>query len=422
MGRRAARILLVSVVVLSAAACSSSDDTAQPASTHRDAAAADRGGVPEGYPLDHDVVAPLVITDVGQDPIPVTGTDGKVHEVYELEVLNTAPRPAMITRIDTLAGGADGAVVATIEAEEVRARSILVASYSSAPFTEIPVGRTAVVLLDDVFDTSTDVPATSTHRIQASFGAAPSEDLQAVGARYPDSVSQIGGIVHASKQTPVIIGPPLAGDGWVATNGCCGNTSHRGAVMAVGGRLNASERFAIDFVRLDPAVDGVVTFHGDGSRNEDYLAYGVPLLAVADGTVVSVLSDVPDSTPQIAPTDLSFEQLGGNYVIIDIGDGNFVYYAHMIPGSATVKVGDTVTRGQVIGKLGNSGNSSEAHLHLHVTRAPLPLSADNVPYEFDRFTYVGALADDDSVRAGPDAGERTDQLPLDGSVMDFPSS
>lgn len=190
--------------------------------------------------------------------------------------------------------------------------------------------------------------------------------------------------------------------------------------MAVGGRLNDSERFAIDFVRVDTSANGVVTFHGDGSRDEDYLAYGAPLLAVADGTVASVLSDAPDSTPQHAPTDLSFEQLGGNHVILDIGGGNFVYYAHMIPGSATVKVGDKVERGQVIGKLGNSGNSSEAHLHLHVTRAPLPLSADNVPYVFDRFTYVGALSDA-GVEATPGAGERTRQLPLDGSVVDFRS-
>jgi hypothetical protein len=411
-------MLLVACFVVLCAACTSSEKAARPVSTSATSVADDRGGVPEGYALDHDVVAPLVITAVGDDPIPVTGTDGKVHEVYELEILNVAPRPATITRIDTLAEGADGPVVATIGQDEVRARSILVAAYETSPFTEIPVGRTAVVLLDDVFATRDDVPARSNHRVQARFGAAPSTDLQAVAARYPDSVSQIGGVVHASNQAPVIIGPPVTGGGWVATNGCCGNSSHRGAMMAVGGRLNASERFAIDFVRLDTTADGVVTFHGDGSRNEDYLAYGAPLLAVADGTVVSVLSDVPDSTPQHAPTDLAFEQLGGNHVILDIGDGNYVYYAHMIPGSATVKVGDTVTRGQVIGKLGNSGNSSEAHLHLQVTRAPLPLSADNVPYEFDRFTYVGALSDD-GVKAGPDAGERTDQLPLDGSVIDF---
>lgn len=421
MRRRFGWILLVAcLVVAGATACSSSDDqSASSAPTSTAARAADRGGVPEGYPLDRDVVAPLVVSTLGDDPIPVTGTDGKVHVVYELQVLNAAPRPATITRIDTLAGGPDGPVVATIGQDEVKDRSLLVAAYG-APFTEIPVGRTAVVLLDDVFAARDDVPATSNHRVEATFGAAPSAELEPVAARYPDSVTQTGGVVHPSNRSPVVLGPPVAGDGWVATNGCCGNTSHRGAVVSASGRLNATERFAIDFLRLDTAADGVVTFRGDGTKNDDYLAYGAPLLAVADGTVVSVQSDVPDSTPQHVPTDLAIEQLGGNHVILDIGGGNHVYYAHMVPGSATVKVGDTVQRGQVIGKLGNSGNSSEAHLHLHVTRAPLPLAGDNVPYEFDRFTFVGTLSDD-AVEPGPRAGERKDELPLDGSVIDFPS-
>ena len=64
-----------------------------------------RGGVPPGYPLDVDVVAPLVITTISPDPIPVTGTDGKVHVAYELSVLNSGPRPATITKIETLADG-----------------------------------------------------------------------------------------------------------------------------------------------------------------------------------------------------------------------------------------------------------------------------------------------------------------------------
>jgi murein DD-endopeptidase MepM/ murein hydrolase activator NlpD len=61
----------------------------------------------------------------------------------------------------------------------------------------------------------------------------------------------------------------------------------------------------------------------------------------------------------------------------------------MITGSASVKVGDKVTRGQIIGRLGNSGNTSEAHLHFHVSSGPVPLCSDNVPYEIDRFALAG---------------------------------
>lgn len=93
----------------------------------------------------------------------------------------------------------------------------------------------------------------------------------------------------------------------------------------------------------------------------------------------------------------------------------------MIPGSASVKVGDEVTRGQVIGRPGNSGNTTEAHLHFHVARGPVPLSSDNVPYEIDRFTFVGSI-DGVHVVLDPKASQRTKQLPLDGSVVSFPAA
>lgn len=415
IGRRLSRTALAVASLVLLAALSSSALTGSASTT---SASDDRGGVPPGYPLNLDVVAPLIITTVVPDPIPVTGTDGRVHVVYELKVLNDSARPATITKIDTLADGPDGAVVATLGREETQARSLLIANFESTPTTEIPVGRTGVVLLDDVFPNRSDVPTGLTHRIDASFGAAESAKLDALAARYPDTVSQIGGAVQVSDQTPVIIGPPLSGRGWDAGNGCCGLTSHRGAMAAVGGRLNGSERFAIDWVRFDLADDPLRTFHGDSSKNQDYLAYDADILAVADGTVDSVVSDMADEPPQQAP-ELEIDELGGNHIILDIGSGNHAFYAHLIPGSPKVRVGDHVTRGQVIGKLGNSGNTTEPHLHFHVSRAPLPLSGDNVPYVIDRFSFVGSLSATSRLVAGPDAGARTMQMPLNNNIIDF---
>jgi hypothetical protein len=107
----------------------------------------------------------------------------------------------------------------------------------------------------------------------------------------------------AAMGSPVVIGSPLAGDDWVALNGCCGVTSHRGAVMGVGGRLNGSERYTIDWVRLDPTKDPATTFTGDGKRNEDYLAFDAQLLAVADGTVTTVVSNLNEAVPQVITAD-----------------------------------------------------------------------------------------------------------------------
>jgi len=408
--RRSPAVLLACAALLAACSSSSSNPTPTPV-------ADSRGGVPPGYPLNVDVVAPLVITTIGPDPIPVTGTDGKVHVAYELSVLNSGPRPATITKVETLADGPAGATVATVGQQETVERTILIPNLSPNPVTDLPAGRTAVLVLDDAYDTRAKIPADVTHRLTATLGTALPE-YEPVSARYPDSVTQIGGAVRTSTASPVVIGPPLAGDDWVAGNACCVVSPHRGAVMGVGGRLNGSERFAIDWLRIDPAKSPTSSHTGDGTRNEDYLAYDAPLLAVADGTVTAVVSDNKEATPQVITPDQSFEELGGNYVIIDIGDGNFAFYAHMLPGSASVKVGDKVTRGQVIGRLGNSGNTTEAHLHFHVMRAPVPLSADNVPFEIDRFIFAGSL---DGERFAPEAkpSERTNQLPLAWDVINF---
>lgn len=407
---RTSPILLLACAVL-LVACTSPTDAAAPSVDLR-------GGIPQGYPLDVDVVAPLVITTLSPDPIPVMGTDGKIHVAYEIEVLNAGPKPATITRIETLAGGPDGAAVAALGTHEIAARIILIPDLRPLAVAEIPAGRTAVLVLDDVYDTLGEVPDEVTHRVSATLGPALPEN-QPVSSRYPDAVTQIGSVVRTGAGSPVVISPPLTGADWLAGNGCCGVSSHRGAVMGVGGRLNGSERYAIDWVRLDPTKDTSTTFTGDGKRNEDYLAFGAPLLAVADGTVTAVVSGLDEAVPQVVTPDQAFEELGGNHIIIDIGDGHFAFYAHMTPGSASVKVGDKVTRGQVIGRLGNSGNTTEAHLHFHMSRGPVPLSSNNVPYVIDRF-WLAATMDDDLVVREAAPSERTSQLPLDGSVINFP--
>ena len=120
--------LLLAIPLILLAACSSAGEASSPSSS---AAASDRGGVPAGYPMDVDVVAPLIITTVAPDPIPVPGTDGKVHVVYELEVVNFSPRLATITSIETLASGPDGPVVSTVEGGDVTARSLLLAGFGA---------------------------------------------------------------------------------------------------------------------------------------------------------------------------------------------------------------------------------------------------------------------------------------------------
>lgn len=413
--------------VVAVVGCSSSGPEAGSSSTIGFQAGDPAGGVMPGYPTDTDALSPLVITAVAPDPIPVTGTDGRVHVAYELEVLNFSPWVATLTRLETLADGPDGEILAAVEGDALAARTVVVMDVPAGTNVVIPVGRTGLILVDDTYESAADVPASVTHRLSATF-APVDPGYEKLAALWPEeSMSLIGGAVTTSVEAPVVIGPPLAGTDWLAGNGCCSYNNHRNVVLPIGGRINGSERFAVDWFRWDPAdaldrlATGVLsTFRGDPTRNDDYLAYDEPVLAVADGTVVAVVSDVVDSVPPDLPSGIGLADLGGNLVVLDIGGGIYASYFHLAPGSSSVVVGDVVARGEVIGRLGNSGNSSEAHLHFQLQRTPAPLSGDNVPFVIDSFTYLGELDTTLGIVPGPDAGARTDQLPLVLSVVEFP--
>ena len=122
------------------------------------------------------------------------------------------------------------------------------------------------------------------------------------------------------------------------------------------------QRHAIDFVQV---VDGK-THHGDKRRLESFHIFGDPLLAVADGRVTAATGSRPD-LPLGART---WDAMEGNHVILDIGGGRYVLYGHMKQSSVRVQAGDLVRKGQVIGQVGDSGNSDEPHLHLQVQNKP----------------------------------------------------
>ena len=183
---------------------------------------------------------------------------------------------------------------------------------------------------------------------------------------------------------PVVIAPPLRGTGWINANGCCDASDHRSVRLAVdGSHLVKPELFAIDWMRI---VDNRL-FTGDGTRNEDYFAFGAEVHAVADGTVVFVRDGMPEDTPNEPPTTLHGPMdYGGNEVVLEIAPGVYAFYAHLQPGSIRVQVGETVTTGQVLGLLGNTGNSSAPHLHFQLADGPDVLTANSLPFVIDEWT------------------------------------
>jgi murein DD-endopeptidase MepM/ murein hydrolase activator NlpD len=114
-----------------------------------------------------------------------------------------------------------------------------------------------------------------------------------------------------------------------------------------------------------------------GRRNEDYFVYGKQILAAAPGTVVTAIDGVPDNEPGSMNPLCAV----GNCLIIDQGSNEYAVYAHLKPGSLRVHRGDKVRNGQVLALCGNSGNSSEPHLHFHLQdNATLQDGAGITPY------------------------------------------
>jgi hypothetical protein len=137
-----------------------------------------------------------------------------------------------------------------------------------------------------------------------------------------------------------------------------------------------AEAFAYDFIQI--GANGK-SYQQDGKRNSDYYAYGKKVLAAKDGTVVFVRTDISENDP--GKTNLN--NPGGNVVVIDHGDNQFGYYAHLRPNSITLKPGAKVKAGDPIGEVGNSGESYEPSLHFHVMTNPDSNLGDGIPVVFD---------------------------------------
>jgi len=343
------------------------------------AAAAAAANSPFGIPVEMTVpVAPT--------PFPA---DGKIHLVYELHVTNLAGLELPLSKLEVLNGET---TVASFEGADLNS---LLARPGAANLTDnrvIGPGMRAIAYLWITLDPGAPVPAALRHRLTGR------------------NQTLTGAAVAVSTAKPIVLGPPLRGENWIAANGPANGSVHRRALIPLNGSTHIAQRFAIDWVQINPNGR---TFDGDEKDNKTHKAYGNDILAVADGVVAAIKDGIPENIPGPASraVPITPETIGGNHVILDLGGGRFAFYAHMQPGSLRVKVGDRVRRGQVIGLVGNSGNSTEPHLHFHVTDVNSPLESEGLPYVLESF----------EVQTAPNNWEpRQNQLPLLNARVRFP--
>jgi hypothetical protein len=155
-------------------------------------------------------------------------------------------------------------------------------------------------------------------------------------------------MIYRPAVNPVPIASPLAEEWMVGQGGHSELVNYH--------HVSSAQRDALDILQ---ARDG--STHESGRRElTSYYIYGKPVLAPADGVVTFVLDGRPDQ--MIGSADGRYQS--GNNVVIDIGGGRYLMLGHLGPGSIQVKVGEQVNVGQQIAKVGNSGNTTEPHLHI----------------------------------------------------------
>jgi murein DD-endopeptidase MepM/ murein hydrolase activator NlpD len=327
---------------------------------------------------------PVMAVPIAGETAAVLGSDGKYHVAYELWVTNMTAAPATIGAI-TLLRTDGGAEILELAGDDLAAAgAILAMDHEPVDDAILPPFGMRLVLISSTFATAAEVPPGIVHRF-ALDGAGMFTDAV---SSYTASLAP----VRLSAAGAPVLRPPLDGAGWIAAEGCCENESHhRTAILPQNGALRAGERFAIDFIRVDDQGRMAV---GDHGVVDNYVGYGAPVLAAADGVVMETLDGLPDQKPGIQPDQAGQEaaEISGNHVFIDHENGFYTLYGHLKPGSIGVATGDRVKAGQVIAAVGSTGGSLVPHLHFHVVNEPRLSAANGYPFVLDAYE-AGAVAD-----------------------------
>lgn len=343
-------------------------------------------------------------------PPTVATADGTSFLVYEMHVTNFSMPATTIKRVEVTAGNESGPrhVLFSL-ADSALSRNLTRPGTNTAFDDRVTLagGARAVVWLWVPIDRNAP-PVSVITRVILEQGKGDSARTQMLDSP-PAPVSREG----------APIGAPLRGGVWLAGNGPAAESGHRRALIPIGGTPSIAQRFAIDWVKV---AEDNRTFSGDSLKNSSYYAYGQDALAVGDGRVVETKDSIPENIPGInsRAVPITLETVGGNHVIIELGGGRYAFYAHLQPGSLRVKLGDQVRRGQVVGLVGNSGNSTEPHLHFHISDGNSPLGSEGLPYNYEAFDLVGRCVTFGSgcERSAPEARRR--QMPLDNMLVRFP--
>lgn len=318
----------------------------------------------------------------------VFAAGGYSYLLYELHLQNFSDDVFSLKSIEVLDAGSQ-TPIASFSGERLSEKVVPAGEDKQA----VQAGGRAIAFICLAFDSGSAPPGKLFHRVL-----------------FAEAVAE-GPVIATRNRQPKVLAPSVSGADWMAVSGLSIGSHHRSGLFVAGGLAQISRRYAVDWKRKKQGA----FFSGDARDPRSYYAYDQDVLAVADSKVVVATDRFPDNSPRTVAgfntaVPITMDSVAGNSVVLDIGNGQFAYYAHLKPGSLRVKVGDRVRRGQSLAKIGNSGDAREPHLHFQVTTGPEILASEGLPYVIDRFRLKAA---DGSVH------DRKLEFPLGNVLIDL---
>jgi hypothetical protein len=324
-------------------------------------------------PPPKEEMTPLLLS-VQDAPIPFNGSDSSTHLAYELLLTNFSSGDVTPEKLEILG---DGAELQTLDAKEIASRLQPIGTREST--ATLPKSTQALLFIHVQMPEGKRPPRELSHRVTARFAAAPPGH---------EEITATGGTISVDHRPVAVIAPPLHGTGYISADSCCDAVRHTRATLPVNGRFWVSQRYAVDWEQVNE--QGRI-YRGPREKVESYNIFGKEAIAVADATVASTTDGTPEGTPGQYPTNINPADADGNAVILDLGQHRYAMYAHLQPGSIKVHQGDKVKTGQVLGLVGNTGNSIVPHLHFQLMDQPSSLASNGLPYEIDNFEVTAKV-------------------------------
>ena len=301
--------------------------------------------------------------------------NNKNYLTYELNVLNNFKFPVELEKVELFDLSSAETPIATFDSIYIKNNFERPGLRDENDLKIISVNQFGVLNLNLEFKDNNNIPKKLFHRLHLNVQIGNGEDKE-----YTIETT----IIDIPRKTNLTLRLPFNKKGkWLYEA-----EGHKNSRFFSNGNVTYPQRFALDWVFVN---DNEKFVKNDIKKNEDWYTYGLEIVSVADGIVVDIKDNMIENEPlsEEMAVRITSETIAGNYVMIDIGNNLNALYGHLIPNSLKVNIGDKIKKGQIIGLLGNSGNSDLPHLHFQlVSKSIKPMGGEGIPFHLKEFTQL----------------------------------